>query len=177
MTIVSIVAVLLSPIIAVLISMLLQNRRSVRTEKMQVFNALIGNRNNSIAIESVRALNMIDVVFHDASKVRGLWHECYDMLSNKGLDNELGYKLRQKKNLEMITEMAKTLGYGKAITHLDVDRAYSPIGLENQNQKGTQIADELLRVFKGTQSIEFAQMDGTGKKPAKTTRTISKKRN
>ena len=176
MTIVNIAAVLLSPVVAVLVSIWVQNRREVRTEKMRVFNALIGNRNNSIAVESVRALNMIDVVFHDAANVRRLWHEYYDMLSNKGLDNELGWKQRQKKNLEMITEMAKVLGYGNAITHLDVDRVYNPIGLENQSQKGAEIADELLRVLKGTKSVEFSPMNSTKKKPAKTTSIGTKKR-
>jgi len=160
MTTVNIVAVLLSPVIAVLITMWLTSRREVRREKMSVFNALIANRNNSIAIENVRALNMIDVVFHDATQVRRLWHEYFDMLSNEGLNNEIGWKQREKRNLEMITAMANVLGYGKAITHLDVDRIYRPIGLENQNQKGNAIADELLRVLKGTASLSISPTQG-----------------
>jgi hypothetical protein len=40
----------------------------------------------------------------------------------------------------MITEMAKVLGYRKAITHLDVDRVYYPIGLGAQWQKAQEIA-------------------------------------
>jgi hypothetical protein len=143
---------------------------------MQVFNALIGNRNNQISIDSVRALNMIDVVFHDAARVRGLWHEYFDMLSNKGLENDLGWKQRQKKNLEMITEMAKVLGYGEAITHLDVDRVYNPIGLENQSQKGAQITDELLRVLKGTKSMALSPISSSDRKLSRTVRTGTKKR-
>jgi len=101
----------------------------------------------------VRALNTIDVAFHDAPRVRQTWHELFDMLNNAGLQNPLGYQQRQKKTLELITEMAKALGYGKAITHLDVDRVYSPIGLGVQSERSEAIADELLRVLKASGGV------------------------
>ena len=129
MTAVNIVAILLSPAIAVLITLYLQKRREKRNQKLWIFNTLIATRHSPVIEENVRALNMIDVVFHDSPRVRQLWHEYFDMLGNEGLNNKLGWSQRQKKNLEMITEMAKVFGYGEAITHLDVDRVYYPVGL------------------------------------------------
>lgn len=155
MIFVNIIAILLSPVIAVLITICLQNRRERRNQKLSIFNTLIATRHSPINDENVRALNMIDVVFHDCPRVRDLWHEYFSMLCNEGLNNALGWPQRQKKNLEMITEMAKVLGYGDAITHLDVDRVYYPVGLGAQSQKGAEIADELLRVLKASQGVQL----------------------
>ena len=44
--------------------------------------------------------------------------------------------------------MAKTLGYGEAITHLDVARVYYPVGLGEQTRILSEIAKEFLRVLK-----------------------------
>jgi hypothetical protein len=147
---VNFLAILLSPVIAVGISLYIQHRREQRNQKLWIFNTLMATRHSPITDENVRALNMIDVVFHDSPRVRELWREYFEMLNNQGLNNALGFERRQRKNLEMITEMAKVLGYGKAITHLDVDRVYIPQGLETQAQRSEAIANELLRVLKAS---------------------------
>jgi hypothetical protein len=155
MTVVNILAILLSPLVAVLVTVYLQNRREKRNQKLWIFNTLIATRHSPIIDENVRALNMIDVAFHDRPRVRELWHEYLDMLGNEGLNNNLGWGQRQKKNLEMITEMAKHLGYRGTITHLDVDRVYYPVGLGTQSQMGQAIAAELLRVLKASGGVRF----------------------
>lgn len=151
------VAVLLSPLIAVLVTVYVQDRRERRRQsqdrKLWIFNSLIATRHSPITEETVRALNMIDVAFSDSPGVRRLWHEYFDMLCNQGLQNELGVTQRQKKNLEMLTEMANTVGYGKAINHLDVSRVYLPVGLQGQSMRATQIADELLRVLRASGAL------------------------
>lgn len=78
------------------------------------------------------------------------------MLNNEGLNNATGWSQRQTKNLEMITEMARVLGYGKEITHLDVDRVYYPVGLSQQSQRSQEISDELLRVLRGSHGLLVA---------------------
>src|SRR6185312_12440651 len=69
MVIVNILAVLLSPLIAVLITVSLQNRKERRDSKRRIFETLIGTRHAPITEETTRALNMIDVVFCDAPRV------------------------------------------------------------------------------------------------------------
>lgn len=154
---VNILAILLSPVIAVLVSVHLQNRREKRNQKLWIFDTLITTRHSPIVDENVRALNMIDVAYHDARSVRELWHEYFDMLGNEGLNNPNGWAQRQKKNLEMITEMAKVVGYRTAITHLDVDRVYYPVGLGEQSQTAQQIGRELLRVLKASGGVQFVE--------------------
>src|SRR5258708_6192950 len=108
----NIIAVLLSPVIAVAISLYIQSRKDKRAPKLWILSTLIATRHSPITDECVRALNTIDLAFHDSPRVRRLWREYYEMLNNEGLQNANGFAQRQKKNLEMITEMAKNLGYG-----------------------------------------------------------------
>jgi hypothetical protein len=119
----------------------------------------MATRHSPITDENVRALNMIDVLFHDKASVRRLWREYYDMLANEGLNHPDGWKQRQTKNLELLQEMAKVLGYGKAIGHLDVDRVYYPQGLVQQGNMGQELAAELLRVLKATGGFEVRPRD------------------
>lgn len=156
MQVVNIVAVIFSPIVAVLVTLWYQHRKERRDSKRWILTTLLATRHSPILDETVRALNLIDVVFHDSNRVRELWREYFDMLNNEGLNNPSGWSQRQKKNLEMITEMAHALGYGNEITHLDVDRVYYPVGLGEQAKRGQEISDELLRVLKGTQGVVVA---------------------
>ena len=167
----TLLAVLLSPVIAVSVTVWLQNRKDKRATKLWIFTALMATRHSPITDENVRALNMIDVAFHDRPRVRQLWHEYFEMLSNEGLSNSVGFGQRQKKNLELITEMAKAVGYGKAITHLDVDRVYYPVGLGEQSKRGDELANELLRVLKGSTGLRIEEgnsieLHNTGRSPS-----------
>ena len=151
-----IAAILLSPVIAVLVTLWYQSRKEKRDLKRWVFNTLMATRHSPITDETVRALNMIDVVFHKAPRIRQLWHHYFDMLTNEGLNNSQGWSQRSKKNLEMITAIAADLGYGRSITHLDVDRVYYPVGLGRQAERANEISTELLRVLRNSQGIVVA---------------------
>lgn len=56
--------------------------------------------------------------------------------------------------------MANVLGYGRQITHLDVDRVYYPVGLGDQARRTRELSDELLRVLKGSQGLQVAPASG-----------------
>lgn len=148
---INVIAILVSPLIAVLVTIYLQNRKEKHNLRMRIFGTLMAIRHSPIIDEGVRALNMIDVVFSKNQKIRKLWHEYFDMLCNQGLMNEQGLSMRQKKNLELITEMAKEVGYGDEITHLDVDRVYYPEGLGKAWNRNEEMAEEWLRVLKNTE--------------------------
>jgi hypothetical protein len=148
--IISIIAILLSPVIAVLVTLFWQTKNAAINQKRKVFEILMANRHAIFAEFSVRAFNMIDTVFYKDDSVRKLWHELFGMLNNQGLDNPNGWGERAKKNLELLTEMAKVLKYGNKITHLDVDRVYNPTGLYEAKERGDQISKELLRVLKSS---------------------------
>ncbi len=152
---VNIIAVLLSPVIAVLVSIYIQNRIEKRRSKTYIFNTLIMYRNRAPNEELVRALNMIDVVFLEDKSIRSLWKDYYSMLSNEGLNNQVGWEQRERKNLEMLTEMAKNLGYSKKLTSIDIGRVYFPIGLKDQLESSAEIANEFKRLLKESKAISL----------------------
>jgi len=157
--IISIIAILLSPAIAVGVSMWIQTRREKLQHKRFIFTKLMETRHEIYSQEIVRALNMIDVAFYDNSRVRELWKEYLEMLNNKGLDNPQGWEQRKKKRLELVQGMAKAVGYGKGISHLDVDRFYLPVGLVEERQRAEDIGKELLRVLKESHGIKVVQKE------------------
>ena len=160
---ISVLAILFSPAVAVAVSLWLQYRREKLLQKRFLFTSLMATRHHIYSEEMVRALNMIDVVFHDNKRVRRLWKEYLEMLNNQGLNNEQGYKQRDKKRLELIQEIAKAVGYGKEISHLDVDNFYLPVGLAEERKRTKEIGDEFLRVLKESSGIKLTQKDQSEK--------------
>lgn len=151
---INIIAILLSPLIAVLVSMWIQNRRERRQQQFWILSTLMASRSDPLTPDNIKALNLIDLTFRDKPEVRKLWHEYFDMLSNKGLDNPVGWTQRANKNIELITAMAKGLGYGKTISHLDVGRTYAPVGPWEQFMRGRELQEEFLRVLKATAKFD-----------------------
>lgn len=138
MELVNIISVVVSPLIAVLVSMWIQDRKERQQHKREILGTLIGARHNPLAIENIRALNVIDLVFYDEPHVRSLWREYFGMLCNEELNNQDGWELQNRKRNDLITAMAASLGYGRAITHLDMDRVYIPVGLADTAVNSTE---------------------------------------
>ena len=72
MEIINLFALLFSPLIAVLVSVFLQSNQAKYGEKKVIFSSLIETRHSPINDQTVRALNMIDVVFYKNKNVRRL---------------------------------------------------------------------------------------------------------
>jgi hypothetical protein len=105
-----VIPILLAAVVAVLVAKYLRDRKA-KGGKLYIFTILTATRHSRKNNEAVRALKMIDVAFYKEKTVRRLGHEYFEMLNHEGLNNPTGYKARQQKNLELITEMAKVLGY------------------------------------------------------------------
>ena len=145
MTVMNIVAVILSPIIALLVSQYLQNRSEKRKDRMQVFMSLMKTRAFGWNIESVNALNVIDVVFSDNKAVRDAWKTHYAALCvSEPKENEL--KRIQDTKYKLLEVMAKSLGYKDAINWETIQNPYYPKGLDNQiaiNQQNQELQAQL----------------------------------
>lgn len=152
-------AIVTGPIAAVLISLWLQRRYQRIDARKTVLSALVANRHQVLSQDTVRALNLIDLVFHDEPKVRKLWTEYFEMLGNEGLNNPVGWDQRNKKNVELITEIAKCVGLGRHIAHLDIQRTYSPVGLGQQEARLIELQTELIRVLKSTERLSSTERD------------------
>jgi hypothetical protein len=119
----------LSPLLAVLVSILFQRRYSAYDARHQLFMNLMTHRRATVpATEWVNALNCLDVVYSGYPKVLKSWKALYEVL----LVQPLIVESLNTKTVELLDEMAKSLGY-KSLRQLDIQKFYTPIAHEAQN--------------------------------------------
>ncbi|MCB5176789.1 DUF6680 family protein [Microvirga lenta] len=128
---IAVIVALLSPFVAWWLTRRSQLNDQKRQTRQSIFSALMENRHMVESKETVRALNLIDVAFHDHQRVRYLWREYHSMITKPAFfENLIGLELRNQKLLELQTEMARVLGYN--IDQFDVERIYAPNWLDEE---------------------------------------------
>lgn len=103
---------------------------------------------NGWSVESVRALNVLEVVFSDDEKVCTAWKNYYDKLCVEN-PTETELKKMQDAQYELLEAMAESLGYKETITWKTIQKPYKP--------KGMIEAEENQRLYQEGQ-IAVAQM-------------------
>jgi hypothetical protein len=167
--IISILAILLAPIIALRVSKRLDENKSARNRKMFIFTTLMAKRATGLSPEFVEALNRIDVEFYggdDKSKmVVEAWRLYHDHLSNtpgtkinevSGIDptkpiNEEEWKIWSTKREDLLTEllyqMAVYLGF--KFDKVNLKRGhYFPRAYGDLEDEQTIIRKGLVDIFK-----------------------------
>ena len=126
MAVLNLVAIVGIPILAVVIGQYLQNRAEKRKDKMQIFRTLMTSRIYGWTVDSVHALNLIDVVFAKDTAVRGAWKNLLDAYSSSE-ESELMKQKRQNLNYNLLEEMAKN-HLGNYSESLCTQRNDRPVG-------------------------------------------------
>lgn len=148
LSIINILAIILSPIIAVSITLWYQHYKSKQDAKYRLFLTLMAHRKRLVpTYDLVDSLNTIDVIFSNHQNVINLWHEYYALLCQKF--DESNYEARSHKHLQLLTEMSKVLGY-KKIQQIDIDKFYIPTAHGSQLEMSQKLQTELLRVLENT---------------------------
>jgi hypothetical protein len=100
-----------------------------RRQKLFVFGSIMQDRPNLASKDTVRALNLIDALYHDTPKVRHAWEKLYQALCDNRLNSLEGGKTREDRQYELLMEMAIDLGYGDEFSPDDFSRVYYPESL------------------------------------------------
>lgn len=156
----NIIAVILGPIIAIIITLCYQNRKEKREAKLRLFAILMAHRkSNPPSFDLVQGLNLIDVVFSAHREIVTLWHEYYDLISIRPVN----WTLAESKYLDLLAKIASVLGY-KNLLQTDISRFYRPEYYGNQFDLTEKTQKELLRVLENTASFVVTKKeDGTPK--------------
>ena len=128
LTIINILAIIVIPIAAVFVGQSLQDRSQKRRDKLEIFRALMMNRGIAWTVETVRALNIIDIAFSDDSKVRTRWKEYYNQLCIQ-TPNDMQRKQVQEAQDKLLEAMARSLGYKEQVTWETIQNPYIPRGM------------------------------------------------
>lgn len=145
MAIINVAALIIVPIAAVFIGQKLQDRNQKRKDKMEIFRVLMMNRGIGWTADTVRALNIIDVVFSDNDSVRARWREYYNQLCIQ-TPNVMQRKQIQEAQDKLLEAIAQSLGYKKQVTWETIQNPYIPQGMLNamQQQQNIQNGQEQL---------------------------------
>ena len=133
--ILTIIAIVLGPILAVQAEKLLQRRREDKSRRLNIFKTLMATRGSSLSFAHVEALNRIDLEFSDDKKyqkVIAAWKEYFDNLGQKAqTDEQLTVWVARNEELlaNLLYEMGQSLGY-KFDKVLIKRNMYSPAGHE-----------------------------------------------
>ena len=97
--------------------------------KFNLFTTLMQERSEIYSIESVRALNSIDVAYSDAPTVREAWAELYQILNQATIPpgHVLDERLRK-----LLREMAFDLGLSDRLRLDDFGRIYFPNAIKDE---------------------------------------------
>lgn len=128
LTVINVLAIIIIPIAAVFVGQKLQDWSQKRKDKLEIFKVLMMNRGIGWTAESVRALNIIDIVFSDDNVVRTRWKEYYNYLCIQD-PNEMQRKQIQEAQDKLLESMAHSLGYKEQVTWETIQNPYIPKGM------------------------------------------------
>lgn len=156
-------AIILGPFFGAYFTLSYQKRKEEKDEKNRLFLMLMAHRKSyPPSLELVNGLNLIDAVFTKHPEVVRLWHDYYDLLCQ----NPVNGHLMEAKYLDLLSEMAKVLGYA-SMSQTAIARFYSPTAHINQANLNFEIQNELLRVLKSSTAINFESSNKTKGSKAK----------
>ena len=138
LTIINVLAIIVIPIAAVFVGQRLQGRSQKRKDKIDIFRTLMMNRGIGWSTESVRALNIIDIVFSDDDTVRARWKEYYKQLCIQ-TPNAMQSKQVQEAQDKLLESMAHSLGYKEQVTWDTIQNPYIPKGMWDAMQQQQNI--------------------------------------
>ena len=155
---VTIAALLLGPIFAVLVTRYIDGLRANKVRKLEIFRTLMRTRRMNLNWEHVGALNLIEVEFVNNSKVVEAWKRYLKNLGtelppieNTALYDEAGRK-RDKLLTILIYEVAQTVGI--KVDQLDIlEKNYFPRGWQDDDLEQRAIRRGVLNILAGNASI------------------------
>ncbi len=146
--IINIIAIVLGPIAAVLITRYVQVRSERRKEKSEIFRTLMTYRGQGWSnYECVNCLNMIEVVFYDNQDVVDKWKDLFEKYCKDQLDQSDQLKIATAQH-KLLEAMAKCLGYSDHIDWDTIQHSYVPQWLSNNNLKQQELFDAQLAIAK-----------------------------
>ncbi|HYB60677.1 MAG TPA: DUF6680 family protein [Methylomirabilota bacterium] len=150
----TILAIILGPIIAVLTQLGIQRSNSKRDEKMRVFKTFMGLRATWVQQDFVQAFNLVDVIFYKNLQVRQKRKELFTLLTSRAGADLIPDEVMRANDLfaEMLAMIGHELGYDFGHTEIK-GTAYLPTGQQRLADESRQLMQQTLAVMEGRQNL------------------------
>ncbi|MBI3794722.1 MAG: hypothetical protein HY280_08345 [Nitrospinae bacterium] len=174
LTIITIFAIFLAPVIAIQAQVYLEQKREKKRGKAQVFITLMATRATPTSAASVEALNRIDIAFHKDKKIKDAWRALLDVYDNFPKDiNDGDYsrklQLSNEKAVEerinLLYEMAQSLKFDFDKVHLK-RACYYPAGHNFLENEQSIIRGGLAQILTGNKAFPIFLVNPTNQPPA-----------
>ena len=154
-------AIILGPILAVIITRIIDEHRFDKARKLEIFRTLMRTRQTPIHYEHVGALNLVEVEFADNQKVIDAWQaylkilgEPIPPLEEKGRFDKY---IKERDNLltKLIYEISKVLKF--KVEQIDILQGnYVPQGWHDDDWEQRLTRHLLINVLSGRASLKIS---------------------
>jgi len=169
MAIATIVAVLLGPILAVLVTRFVDERRLKHTRRMEVFRTLMRTRRMRLTPEHVGAINLVEIEFDGESPVldawKAYWGHLHQTVPTDQAQQRQFFQDQDGLLTRLLHAIAKSLGF--KIEQLDIFQGgYVPQGWLNDEQTARELRALTLDILNGRRGIPVVPLNlPTGQSP------------
>jgi hypothetical protein len=157
--IVTIIALFAGPAIGVRQGQQLQDRNAVLQQRKGIFFTLTATRHDPFAADRIRALNMIDVAFHDDAEVRQAWKNLFTALDVP--KENINVREVNRLSLELLSKMGERLGY-PSVKQTDFDRPYLPTAICEAAQQNAIVQKDIAQLIRlltaGAEKLNWSQI-------------------
>lgn len=162
---VTIGAIVLGPLLAVLITYFLHQRSDLKQRRLHVFRTLMTTRRTPLSPDRVQALNLVEIEFAGKSRVLKLFSELLEIYNDQAKwrsdDENVHRAVIQQvddKTAEMLREMGHVLGY--KLENLKLLRGgYYPEAFSSLERQQMEIREFLLGLNSGAKAMPIAVVD------------------
>jgi len=157
-------AVLLSPFIAVYANIIIERRRQRRERRLLIFKTLMATRASGLSPDHVQALNMIDIEFYGKDKkskeVLQAWKSYLDHLGDQESYSDSSRWVERRIDLfiDLMHKMSISLGYDFDKVHIR-RTSYFPKGFGELEDDQTIIRKGIVAWLKGDLSVPMRVTD------------------
>lgn len=152
----TIVAVVVGPVIAVLITRSIDKRRARKDRQWEIFRNLMQFRRVPLSSDFVGALNLVEVEFAKDAKVISAWKDhlgSFQRSANDALSQEQVGQLRIETQVRLLDAIAKNLGI--EVEQLDIySGGYSPQGWTDAENEQILIRRWLSDIAAGQKAFQ-----------------------
>jgi len=161
---ITVFAIFIAPIVALWLQKKIETFNEQKTRGLEIFKTLLATRANTISLEHVQALNMIDVEFYNQKEIRNYWNIYRDHLNSSYPQNQdkSAQDRWEEKRVDYLTDllhcMSKFFGY-------DFDKvilkkgAYSPVAHGIFNLQQNLIRHGFVELLTGEKSLKVEVVD------------------
>ncbi|MGH7750523.1 MAG: DUF6680 family protein [Candidatus Dormibacteria bacterium] len=168
LSILTIIAILLGPVVAIQVDRYLNRQNDHRSRKLHLFRELMATRGTRLLPRHVEALNLIIVEYSknipSENTVINAWKNYHAHLNNRVVklaeEDEATFIGRQSqwntRQLDLLTELLKEMSKYLGLKYDDVEireGVYSPQGWANTEGENNRLRQALLNILEGRSSL------------------------